>query len=595
MRRFRIGLSVFALAVGNSRAFAAEEAHPNEAIVLPPFLVEDQRINSLLNGTDWLYSRDGGLEILSACPEDETEQFIRDLRKQRAALGQFIADDFLLHTTLPTTLILFPKSQKKALDEQLAKELAHIPGASGSTGHFRPLPDLRLSEPDSSYIFVVLDDWQWGWDIRHGYPKGQGSALFYSPPYLGFLIESRKPDLPGWYAAGVIRLYQSFAVKNAGTGAIYSAWTAPVAPLGSPWENSQFERDPWISGTSAAALRDHPDAPRLLLPMRELFVPAVAAGRSDLYRGVWEAQAELFVRWALSDRVKDGKARLEKFVELEAAQPVTEDLFQSCFGMGYSDARDALSDFLPTAVSKVQGFDFAVMPFDSKAVDLRSATPAEIHRIKGEWARRTLRVVKANYPESMPLFVAKSRRLLQGPYDRGERDPLLIASLALLKFDVGEPGEARLLLEDNPNSIAARPLACVELAELRMDDALARPAGANGALSEEQAGKVMEAISESLRKQPPIEAAYLLAANLAKRVGRDPTDAERARLNEGARLFPRNSQMVMECASWDLRAHDLASARTLIGLGEPRAVDAPTREKFRLLENLIVTASALGN
>jgi hypothetical protein len=595
MRAVRASLSILAFAVGISMTAAAEEVRPDTPIVLPPFMVEDHRVGSLTGRLDWIYFQGEGLEILSACPEDETEQFIRELREQRAVLGQFIADDLILRTSLPTTLILFPKSQKKDIDDQMVKQVERIPSTSNAAGRVAPMDDLRLSDPDSSFIFVVLDDWQWGWDIRHGYPKGRGSGLFYTPPFLRYLIESRTPALPDWFTSGIIRLYELIAINGTATGKISSAWTAPAVSPISSWEDGEFQVDPWISHASAAALREHADAPRPLLPMKELLVSSIPAGRSDLYRRVWESQAELFVRWAYSNRVKDGRTCLQKFVDAAATRPVTEGLFESCFGMRYSDARDALSDFLPEAVREDQQFVFAAKPSDTKPVKLREATPQEIHRIKGEWARRTLRVVQFNYPVALPLYITEARRALQGPYDRGERDPLLLASLALFRLDIGDTRGGRQLLEENLAAGAARPLAGLELARLRMIDALGKPRGENGSLSEEQVGMVLGGVSEMLGKQPPIEGAYLLAARASKHLGRDPTGPERERLNEGARLFPRNSQLVMECVSWDIRANDLAMARSLIDLGEYEAADAPAKEKFRPLDNLVLTASTAGN
>ena len=508
----------------NSRMPAGEDVRLSKPIVLPPFLVEDHRGSSLTGGTDWLYSQDDGLEILSACPEDETEQFILELYKQRVGLDQFIPGNLLLQTSLPTTLILFPKSQKTEVDEQMVKEVGRIPSAANSSGRFSPMNDLRLSDPDSSFIFVVLDDWQWGWDIRHGYPKGKGSALFYSPAYLKFLIGSRVPVLPDWFRIGMTRLYESMAVKNPGTGSIGSAWTMPVVSPDNPWENSEFQRDPWISPGSAEALREHPESPRPLLSMRELFVPVLAPGRSEIYRRIWESQAELFVRWAFSGKIKDGNARLIKFVEAAATQPVTENLFQSCFGMRYSDARDALSDFLPEAVSKELRFAFAAAPTVSKSINLRAASPVEIHRIKGEWARRTLRVVQSSYPEALPLYVAKARSVLQGAYDRGERDPLLLASLALYRFDIGDAKGARQVLEEFPAAFAARPLAGLDLAQLSIKEGIEYPAGAGGTLSEKQAEEVLHDVSMALGNQPPLEAAFLVAAKVSIHLGRDPTE-----------------------------------------------------------------------
>jgi hypothetical protein len=583
----RLLLSTLALAATHPRLVADRDSGQSAPIVLPPFLIEDRRISSLTSRLDWIYFKGEGLEILSACPEDETRQFIRDLREQRAALTQFIPNDMLLCTTLPTTLILFPKSQKNGIDDQMLREVERIPNASTFGGRFAPLNDLRLSDPDSSLIFVVLDDWQWGWDIRHGYPNGKGLQLFYSPTYLRYLVESRVPALPGWFTEGIIRLYESLAINDATTGKISSAWAVPVFTRGNSWQDSSFQVDPWLSPLSQSALRRHDDSPRPLLPMKELLVPAVAAGKPEIYRRVWESQAEVFVRWAFSDRVKDGRANLMKFSEAAATQPVTERLFQSFFGMRYSDARDELSDFLPAAVRKDQQFVSNARPADSAPVELREATPSEVHRIQGEWARRTLRVVQASYPAALPLYETEARKSLQGAYDHGERDPQFIASLGLFRLDTGDTIGGRLLMEKNPQAVAARPLASLELAKLNMDDALGNPLGKDSTLSEEQARTVLGEASKALERQPPLETAYTLAARVSKHLGRDPSDAERAFLNEGALLFPRNAQLVMESASWDLRANDLKSACKLIKLGEYEATDTATRDRFERLGSLV--------
>jgi hypothetical protein len=595
MRPARILIYFVAFVAANARLAVAGEVQSAVPVVLPPFLVEGQHVDSSIGRIDWIYYRDSDLEILSGCPERETRQFIRNLREQRAALSQFVPEDLLLHTALPTTLILFPKSQKNIIDEQMVKEVEKIPSASGSTGHFRPMDDLRLSDADSSFIFVILDDWQWGWDMRHGYPFGQGSTLFYSPAYLRFLVGARTPALPDWFTVGITRLYETMAFNSPSTGKLSSAWGVPVSSTGNLWRYSEFLADPWTSEASARALRKNSRTARPLLPFQELLVPSIADDKSDAYRHVWESQAELFVRWAFSDRIKDGRARLRKFAEEAAARPVTEDMFRSCFGMTYSDARDALSDFLPGAVSKAQEFAFTAMPADPRPVELREATPAEIHRVKGEWARRTLRVVQSSYPVALPLYASKARQMLEGSYDHGERDPLLIASLALFRIETGDAKGGRQLLEQYPEAGAARPLARLELARLWMIDAAGTPEGGNGSLSERQAGMVLKEVSGVIARPPPIEASYLLAARVSMHLGRNPTDAERALLNDGARLFPRNSQMVMECVSWDIRAHDLALARTLNDLGGYEAVDTAAREKFRLLGNLVVTASEASN
>lgn len=567
-------------------AAAADSVH-DTPIVLPPFLVEDHPSKLSLDRIDWVYWQGDGFEVLSGCPDDETEQFIREMREQKAAFAQFIPDDLLLRTSLPTTVILFPKSEKARIDDQLLRDIRGIPQASNPANHFLPLDDLRLSDADSSYIFVILDDWKWGWDVRHGYPRGSGSALFYTPPYLRFLLASRVPALPSWFIVGITRLYSSMVLSGA-TGIQSSVFAVPTV-ADRPWERTQFLGDPWTSPAAAAALRANPQVPRALLPLDELFTPHFRTQKSAAYRQVWLAQSELFVRWAFSGRVKDGREHLRQLLEGLATQPPSEDLFQSCFGISCADARDALSDFLPHAVGAPQDFEAEAPPRNTEPVTLRQASPAQLHRITGEWSRRTLRVVRANLPIALPLYVAQARETLQGSYAKGERDPQLIASLALLDLDTEAPKPTRTLLEENPAAVAARPLAALALARLRLQDAVAAQPAGKTQLTPGAGDAVLSALDGAFHMAPPLEASYLLEADVIGRAGRAPTAAERSRLNEGSRLFPRSSQLLLQSISWDLRAGDSEIAKPLIALGKSEAFGTRAREQFTMLEGLTFT------
>jgi hypothetical protein len=459
------------------------------------------------------------------------------------------------------------------LDKEMAQELEELSTASNDRSRFEPMNDLRLSDPDSTYIFVILRDWQWRTNQRMG---NRGPPTVCSPAYLHFLIDSRAPPLPEWYSVGVSALYKSSL----------SPELLPIANNGT----EDFEPDRWLSEDTARVLRSYGGAPRPLLPMRELLVPTIPAGKSEEYRHVWEAQSELFVRWAYSENVAEGRGRLRRFVAAAATQPITQDLFQSCFGMNFADARDALSDYLAPAVQKPLKVPWAPTAAP-QPVEVREANPEEIHRIKGEWARRTLRIIKENYPQALPLYVEKTRRLLQRSYDHGERAPQLLASLGLFRIDTGDTTGGRGILDEHPEAVAARPMAGLARAQLQVLDALQKPAGPNGMLSEDQAARILGSVWATLQPTPPIEGAYMLAARVLKHLGRDPTDLERARLNEGARLFPRNPQLAIDCASWDLRAGDVFGAHTLIELALWESSDPSAREKLSILEDLARKAS----
>jgi hypothetical protein len=538
-------------------ALRAADQDTEHVTVLPPFLVEEHEVKDWMNHPIWSYAQSGDLEILSACADDETQLFVQGLREQQAELSQFIPDEFLLHTTVPTTIILLPKSLKQTIDEELSRELEKLPAAASAGGRFQPMDDLRLTDPDSSYLFVILDDAAWKMTKR-------GSEFIFSPTYLRFLIESRAPTLPEWFSTGFTRFYTSL---------LY------------PWDRNGFEPDPWLSRDAASMLHHDATAPRPFLPMMELLIQRAPAGKSEEYQRVWEAQAELFVRWALSGRLTDGKERLWRFAAAAASQPVTEKLFQSCFGMDFDDARDALSDYLPRAVWEPLKGPMAPRA-DPPPIDLRGATPEEVRRIKGEWGRRVLRVVNQYNPVALPLYVEQASRLLQGSYDAGDRDPRLLASLALFRIDTNDKEGARALLEASPAAAESRPLAELELASMRLSDAVHGPAEKHGMISEAQASGVMDCVTASLRQQPPIEGAYVIAAGVSKHLARDPTAEELARLNEGARLFPQNTKLLIEAAAWDLRTGAVSEARRLIETGLWNATDSAERKKLEELESV---------
>ncbi len=546
------GIALASLAAFVPRPAGAEADH---VIVLPPFLVEEQETKPWLNRPIWSHGEAGNIEILSACPEDETQLFIEGLRTQRMELGQIIPDEFLLHTALPTTFILFPQSLKSTMDADLTREWERLPAASAAHDRLRPLDDLRLTDPDSSYLFVILNDAKWKETKR-------GSEFIFSPSYLRFLLEARTPALPAWFCEGATHFYESILI---------------------PWDKNGFEPDPWLSKDAASVLHEDAFAPRPFLPLRELFIPALPAGRTEQYRHVWNAQAELFIRWALSGKVPGGRDRLWRFAAAAAVQPVTEELFKSCFGMDYDDARNALSDYLPQAVWEPLKGPSAPSS-DIPPMALHDATPSEIHRIKGEWGRRVLSIVKEYNPEAVPIYSSQTRQLLQGSFDRGERDPRLVASLALFRLDTENSKGARELLEASPAARSARPLAVLELASLRLAEALDAPSGSNARLSEGQASGILECVAASLGKKPAIEGAYVIAATVARHLGREPSDSERARLNEGAHLFPQNSELVFQSAAWDLRAGAVAEARRLIEMGLWEATNPSARLKLLDLE-----------
>ena len=563
-------------------------AGPNSdvPVLMPPFIVEGQKGD----GMEWIYGRGGDIRVLSGCGTDQTAGFLQQIEEQRDDLGRFIPEEFLLHESLPVTLILFPKSQKEAMDKVVQHELGQ--GTDTASRKFTPMTDLRLSDSDSSDIFIVFDDTVAKTDVwlRGG---GKAHSVNYptpvrSPDYVRFLLQARAPALPDWYVSGCVRLYEAMDFRQAGDPEEAQSELDRIKVDG-----ASFEPEPWLSESDASGLERHPNGPRPLVPMRELFVPRFPYSKSDEYRRVWEAQAELFVRWALSGRIEGGQERLKRFVEGATTERTTEAFFYSCFGMDYADAMEALSDYLPRAVGR-QIFVVSGTTQRLPAPDIRTATASEVRAVKSEWSRRVLRAIKEDNPSAFPLFSGKVRDTAELSFANGERDPDFLASLALFRIQYGDPRGGTKLLEQYPGAAASRPVAQLELAQQHLLEALANLEGPKGTLSGKQASDLIQEISLSLRAGP-IESAYNLAAKVCEHLERDPTASERALLSDGARLFPRNSRLVVQAAAWELRAGEIKDAAKLIELGLWEGSDPAGREKLVVLENLARQAQTVAN
>jgi hypothetical protein len=480
-------------------------------------------------------------------------------------MGTLVPDAFLFRPSLPTTLILFPDALKRPMEHEVFNLLGPDPQSSGVAGRFRPMNDLRLADEDSIFLFVFLDDAHSGWNLLPSSRIAEGELDFVvSPTFLKFLLAAHAPPWPDWFTVGISRFYRS---------ADFSRHTVDFRP------------DPWVARTEADELHDNLFALRPLLPMNELLVPVRPEDKSVEYQRIWAAQAELFIRWAFSEPMTASKERLWRFAEAAATQPLTEALFQSCFGMNFSDARDSLSDFLPVAVGEeLSGptLQDSAMP----AIKVQTATRDEIRRILGEWARRSRQVLTNSNPEVLALYTGRARALLEGAYSDGDRDPGLLASVALFRIETGSMAAGRTILEDNPAACSARPLAQLELARLLLDDALRSPAGPQERLSSHQADGVMGQIALAVNDARPMEAVYLLMTRLIENLGRDPNTQEQLILRRGATMFPRDSQLLIRCASLILRAGDAVEARKLVDLGLRQCTDSEARKKLMQLQAL---------
>lgn len=550
-----------------------EDAGP---VNLPPFIVEEAS-----KGPPWRYAVMPGFEILSRC----TDRTTRDLAQAHFRLHQLL--ELLLPArlqltfTVPKAAIFYDEAlQPAASQEVIAAMLKRAPreetpvdlpvGAPGRFGLRAPvmatpsarpitfLPNLRLWDSDAMAIFAI---------VRDGYDSDR---LVLTRDYVNYLLVNRAPALPWWFISGVLGLYDRTD---------YAIDALSLGPIN------------WISDKLTTAVIKNPKTAPAPLPLAEFFsgVPPPATAENELRRKLWIAQAALFVRWALDGRTP---AQSEAFWDLvdHASGGVTPEMFQLCFGIDFAAADAQLAAYLPKAVRKTVTLRPA-KPLKPPAVALRNASEAELARIKGDWERLEVGLVRKQMPELADKYLEQARRTLRHAYDRDVRDPQLLAVLGLCECDAGDDQAARDFLEAAARLGPLRPRAGYELARLRFAEAGLHPEREGGRLSVTQMAAIFTPLFAARDQVPAIPEIYDLIAQVWARASVRPTRGHLDVLEDGVRLFPRRSALVYQAAVLYADYGFAEEAAKLAHIGQLGAVNAGERERFSQLETRLATAA----
>ena len=568
-RRFaRAALFTALLAAGPRGGFAAEPAATAEesVVTLPPLLVEEKG-----RPLQWRYFELPGIEALSLCDDSSAAEFARRLHRLDELLRVLLPERFCARESVPQALLLFNEEAGRARSQEVIREMVEKQGARvdsdgtvvlphpaqssdpwavgatrGQSQRIRFLPNVRMADLDATSVFAIM-------------PETNSPRFTFSPERVEDLLVARAPALPDWFVEGMLGFYRQAELQD---------------------DEIIIEPASWLADEESAGLARDSDRPRTLLPMRELLTrPRGQSDTGEMDR-VWRAQCALFVRWALVEKNGAQKEALWKFVDRLETEPLSEALFREQFGLGFSDARDRLSDYLPVALN--QGLTLvAPKTVPLPRLKFRPATDLEIARIRGDWERMEIGYVRKRYPELTAKYIEQARHTLHRAYDRGERDPRLLAILGLTEIDAENPDGAREFLEAAVRGRIVRPRACFELAYLRYK---ALPAGGVASLTAEQAAGVLEPLLAARLADPPLPRVYALLAEVWSRSSTPPTSENLALLNEGARLFPQVSAYVLRTIYLNLANGQVAPAVTLTDLGLRHARDPAMRERLERVQ-----------
>ena len=533
-------LVTLALAWGQL-AFAAEPA-PAAVVELPPMVIEEAA-----SVIPWLYAHAGGEEYLSHCTERTTREYIAMRRSRFQWIDALFPAEFFLHSDVPVTTILTSQLQRSAGNSEVIGAVLDTRKGGPGTGYTRTTtaPNMLLNDTDSVAVYAYIDE-----------DKFDRTRLTISSDYVGFLLDRRTPALPLWLREGIIAAYNDVQ---------FAEEPITLRPL------------VWLSTEENHALLRDPESPRALLAPGDLFADP---NRLPPHVTLARAQCALLVRWALDPR-HGARDAFWRFAARAAEGPVNEAVFESYLGFGFTDLRDRLSDYLPQAVKSPLVLPLGKLP-SAPRDEVRRATPGEIARLRGEWERLSVPLVRRRYPTAADRYLEQARRTLHRAYDAGDRDPRLLATLGLCEVDAGENAAALEFLEPAVNAQVVRPRAYFELTRLQWRE-LVRGQPPDREFTYPETKPLAELLLQSFGQTPALPESFGLLADIWLRAKTAPTDAQVQLVVSHTAQFAPVPRVCLRMVRALARHGKMPEALALLGEGFRHVSDDPTRQEFAAL------------
>ena len=493
-------------------------------------------------GNPWQYISLPGYEIISHCPESFNETYVRALRIATAARLALLPESFWGRLPIPIKIVLYNRPPERRagvystnpIDLSWSSEDDAIMGSrSVLTSH-----PVTMGDGDT---YINCGNY---WDIQ-----SESSNLSIDLD-SAILIGVRVPHFPAWFVAGLegpCGLLRNRLVDSTLLGEVV---LLPNARWISSAETIAIQNES-VKGSKARG-----SGRRTLLPLDKVFSGSVPIDQRD----IWGAEAALFVRWGL---YKSGnKQAFLDFVDQTTREPVTEQLFQRYFGMGYAEAQRRLSDFLPAAVNESIRVPIAAPP--EEELRTREATSDEVARIIGDWGRLEGRSGGLQYSEYRHDCLEQADRLFERISARRNGDPLFLAAFGLYELQIGDGYRARQALEAATAAGVIRPRAYVELARLRLDASLPSNQQGLGDLSDAEFAEIVGLLTTARIQMPAMPSCYRLLAQALEHAPAKPAREELRDLDEALRLFPQDAALAYQVADLYKKLGNPAEAAAII-------------------------------
>lgn len=546
-------------------ALVVRIASGRERVVeLPPYVVETS-----LDTARWSYVSAPGVEVISRCADNTTVQLLMHHFLLHRMLAVMLPDEFRVKLDVPVTYVLYAEGTQPGIAREVIDEVRKIRG--GINPNIGGLLNYRFRDRDAVSIFFVIDE--------INFKQGRISL---TPDYVRFMLESRVPSLPAWFIEGMMQVYQTAQMDSLTAAARTSATMGEL-------REGAFALRPalWISETETQAVKRSPRQHRTFLSLGELFAPQAPAREDAVRVELWRSQAALLIRWALQGSEKENhRTALWEFIRRASQRPADEAMFRDCFGFDYATAEKQLRTYLPVAVKSTVYLRTETL-FEPPLIEPREATDGEISRIKGGLDRLEIAYVKDRLPELSARYLDQARRTLRRAYDKGDRDPRLLAELGLCEVDAGDDRAARAFLDAATRGKVVRPRAYFELARLRFAEL--RAANPEGKFTVGQVDPVLRLLAAALKQSPQLPEVYDLIFTVWLSTEASLGSAQFAVIGDGVRNFQWHARLIYSAALLNSLHGRIAEARALVVQGLAVATTPKERERLLKLESALAT------
>jgi hypothetical protein len=311
---------------------------------------------------------------------------------------------------------------------------------------------------------------------------------------------------------------------------------------------------------------------RALIPLKEFFTVTNSTEATRKYGRTYSNQAYLFVHMCLYGRGQRYQEALAKLIHQAVGKPVTEEMFEACFGENFRSVGIEMRGYAQSADYRYEIFSGTKGRMLTKAPDfkLRDATEAESGRIAGEVLR-----LAGHRQAALDRLIA--------PYIRGDRSPDLLAALGLTELWAGQTDRARKFIEVAVANKTTRARAYVELGNLRFQDSLAKAIAEKRQFTDEEVAFAMAPLKAGFQYQPVMPEMYHALAHVWFRSATPPSLADYKVLLSGAHRYPRDLRLIYNLAAVGVVKGYPTESRPLVEHGLQYAKTDHAKKSFALL------------